>query len=126
MGRMTWHPATPQRLEPAGPDRDCGAGAPRRTRRAAPASDMWKPVPVGILHTFVTYQGYDSDMDVLGYDSDMDVLSGDSYDVMYPRCDTDIPNANNLEWHIPVIYFLSFGQIVYYVIYVGYPNHRYF
>ena len=24
MGRMTWHQATPQRLEPVGPDRDCG------------------------------------------------------------------------------------------------------
>ena len=36
MGRMTWHPAAPQRLEPVGPDRDCGTGVPRRTRRAAP------------------------------------------------------------------------------------------
>ena len=35
MGRMAWHQATPQRLEPVGPDRDCGAGVPRRTRRAA-------------------------------------------------------------------------------------------
>ena len=39
MGRMTRHQATPQRLEPVGPDRDCGTGVPRRTRRAAPALD---------------------------------------------------------------------------------------
>ena len=36
MVRMTWLQATPQRLEPVGPDSDCGAGVPRRTRRAGP------------------------------------------------------------------------------------------
>ena len=36
VGRMACHQATPQRLEPVGPDRDCGAGVPRRTHRAAP------------------------------------------------------------------------------------------
>ena len=41
----------------------------------------------------------------------MDILSGKSYDVIYHRYDMDIPNANNLERHILVIYFLTFGQI---------------
>ena len=41
----------------------------------------------------------------------MDILSGKSYDVIYLGYDTDIPNANNLEWNILVIYFLTFGQI---------------
>ena len=36
MSRMAWHLATPQRLEPVGPDRDYSAGVPRRTRREAP------------------------------------------------------------------------------------------
>ena len=36
MGRMTWHQATPQPLEPVGPDRDYGTGVPRRIHRAAP------------------------------------------------------------------------------------------
>ena len=36
MGRITWHQATPQRLEPVGPDRDYGTGVTRRTHRAAP------------------------------------------------------------------------------------------
>ena len=40
MGRMTWHQATPWRLEPAGPDRDWGTGVQRQTRRAAPALDL--------------------------------------------------------------------------------------
>ena len=56
----------------------------------------------------------------------MDILSGKSYDVIYHRYDMDIPNANNLEWHILVIYFLTFGQIFKNVIYVVYPNHKYF
>ena len=38
MRRMTWHPASPQRLEPVGPGRDYGTGVPRRTRGAAPGS----------------------------------------------------------------------------------------
>ena len=46
------------------------------------------------------YQGYD-----------MDILSGKSYDVIYQGYDMDIANANNLELHILVIYFLTFGQI---------------
>ena len=33
------------------------------------------------------------------------------------------PNANNLGWHILVIYFLTFRQIFQNVMYVGYPNH---
>ena len=41
----------------------------------------------------------------------MDILSEKRYDVIYHRYDMDIPNANNLEWHILVIYFLTFGQI---------------
>ena len=41
----------------------------------------------------------------------MDILSGKSYDVIYHRYDKDISNANNLERHILVIYFLTFGQI---------------
>ena len=41
----------------------------------------------------------------------MDILSEKSYDVIYQGYDMDIPNANNLERHIPVIYFLTFGQI---------------
>ena len=41
----------------------------------------------------------------------MDILSGKSYDVIYHRYDMDIPNANNLERHILVIYFLTFGYI---------------
>ena len=41
----------------------------------------------------------------------MDILSGKSYDVIYQGYDMDIPNANNLELHILVIYFLTFGQI---------------
>ena len=63
---------------------------------------IWKPIPVRIFYTFVIYQGYD-----------MDILSGKSYDVTYRdhRYDMDIPNANDLEWHILVIYFLTFGQI---------------
>ena len=36
MGRMTWHQATLQRLEPVGPDRDYGTCIPRRTHRVAP------------------------------------------------------------------------------------------
>ena len=47
-----------------------------------------------------------------GWGYDMDILSGKSYDVTYHGYDFDIPNANNLEWHILVIYFLTFGQIV--------------
>ena len=39
----------------------------------------------------------------------MDILK--SYDVIYHRYDMDIRNANNLELHILVIYFLTFGQI---------------
>ena len=40
----------------------------------------------------------------------MDILSGNSYDVIYHRYDMnrydmDIPNANNLKWHILVIFF---------------------
>ena len=31
MGRMTWHLATPQRLEPVGPDRGYGPTAPAYT-----------------------------------------------------------------------------------------------
>ena len=42
---------------------------------------------------------------------DMDILSGKSYDVIYQGYDIDIPNENNLELHILVIYFLTFGQI---------------
>ena len=72
------------------------AGARRR---------IWKPIPVEvgpvrIFYTFVIYQGYD-----------MDILSGKGYDVVYHRYDMDIPNANNLEQHILVIYLLTFGQI---------------
>ena len=63
---------------------------------------IWKPIPVRIFYTFVIYQPE-------GYD--MDILSGKRYDVIYHRYDMDIPNANNLEWHILVIYFLTFGQI---------------
>ena len=62
--------------------------------------DIWKPIPVRIFYTFVIYQGYV-----------MDILSGKSYDVIYQEYDMDIPNANNLELHILVIYFLTFGQI---------------
>ena len=40
----------------------------------------------------------------------MDILSGKSYDVIYRKYDMDIPNANNLEWHILVIYFFTRGQ----------------
>ena len=63
---------------------------------------IWKPIPVRIFYRFVIYQGYD-----------MDILSGKSYDVIYQGYDMDIPNANNLELHILVIYFLTFkfGQI---------------
>ena len=61
---------------------------------------IWKPIPVRIFYTFVIYQGYD-----------MDILSGKSYDVIYHGYEMDIPNANNLEWHILVIYILTFGQI---------------
>ena len=52
MGRMTWHQATPQRLEPVGQDRDHGIGIgpvvrrragvmgiPRRSRLTIPALD---------------------------------------------------------------------------------------
>ena len=66
--------------------------------RAGPV--IWKPIPVRIFYTFVIYHGYD-----------MDILSGKSYDVIYLGYDMDIPNANNLERHILVIYFLAFGQI---------------
>ena len=85
----------------------------------APAT-IWKPIPVRIFYrdTFVIYQG-----------NDMDILSGKSYDIIYhghiPWIDMNIPNANNLERHILVIYFLTFGQIFQNVIYVGYPNHKY-
>ena len=69
-----------------------------------PESGIWKPImimiPVRIFYTFVIYQGYD-----------MDILSGKRYDVIYQGYDMDIPNANNLELHILVIYFLTFGQI---------------
>ena len=65
-----------------------------------PASVIWKPIPVRIFYTFVIYHGYD-----------MDILVGKSYDVIYQGYDMDIPNANNLERHILVIYFLTFGQI---------------
>ena len=60
----------------------------------------------------------------------MDILSGNSYDGIYHRYesyDMEIPNANNLEWHISlsdslnisavtislsyIIKFLTFGQI---------------
>ena len=41
----------------------------------------------------------------------MNILSGKSYDVILKGSDMDIPNANNLELHIHVIYFLTFGQI---------------
>ena len=57
----------------------------------------------------------------------MDILSGKSYDVIYHGYEMDIPNANNLEWHISlsdslnisavtislsyIIKFLTFGQI---------------
>ena len=64
------------------------------------AASIWKPIPVRIFYTFVIYQGYD-----------MDILSEKSYDVIYHRYDMDIPNANNLERHILVIYFLTFGQM---------------
>ena len=67
---------------------------------AGPESRIWKPIPVRIFYTFVIYHGYD-----------MDILSGKSYDVIYQGYDMDIPNANNLERHILVIYFLTFGQI---------------
>ena len=36
MGRIIWHQATLQRLEPVGTDRDYGTGVPLQTRRAAP------------------------------------------------------------------------------------------
>ena len=61
---------------------------------------IWKTIPVRIFYTIVIYQGYD-----------MDILSGKSYDVIYQGYDMDIPNANILERHILVIYFLTFGQI---------------
>ena len=41
----------------------------------------------------------------------MDILSGKGYNVIYHRYDMDIPNTNNLEQHILVINFLTFGQI---------------
>ena len=72
-------------------------------------------MPVRIFYTFVIYQGYD-----------MDILSGKRYDVIYQGYDMDIPNANNLELHILVIYFLTFGQIFSNVLYLGYPNHKYY
>ena len=61
---------------------------------------IWKPIPVRIFYTLVIYQGYD-----------MDILSEKRYDVIYHRYVMDIPNANDLEWHILVIYFLTFRQI---------------
>ena len=61
---------------------------------------IWKPIHVRIFYTLVMYQGYD-----------MDILSGKFYDVIYHRYDMDITNANNLERHILVIFFLTFGQI---------------
>ena len=78
-------------------------GCLSRTRRRR----IWKPIPVRIFYTFVIYQGYD-----------MDILSGKRYDVIYRGYDMDIPNANNLERHILVIYFLTFGQIFQNVIYL--------
>ena len=86
--------------------------------RESRGTHIWKPIPVRI---FVIYQGYV-----------LDILSVKSYDIIYHKYDMDIPNANNLEWHILVIYFLSFGQIFCHisrisnVINVGYPNHKYF
>ena len=79
-----------------GPGRD-GAGM-ARAGDSDRVTVIWKPIPVRIFYTCVIYQGYDM----------------------------DIPNANNLELHILVIYFLTFGQIFENVIYVGYPNHKYF
>ena len=81
------------------------AAVPRPARGCRPgmAVVIWKPIPVRIFYTFVIYQGYD-----------MDILSGKSYDVLYQGYDMDIPNANtsNLEQHILVIYFFTFGQII--------------
>ena len=73
---------------------------PGTSRLVDITAGIWKPIPVRIFYTFVIYQGYD-----------MDILSEKRYDVIYHRYDMDIPNANNLEWHILVIYFLTFGQI---------------
>ena len=56
---------------------------PQAAQAARPGLPIWKPIPVRIFYTFVIYQGYDM----------------------------DIPHANNLERHILVIYFLTFGQI---------------
>ena len=74
--------------------------ASRERSLATEFSIIWKPIPVRIFYTFVIYQGYD-----------MDILSGKFYDVIYHRYDMDIANANNLERHILVIFFLTFGQI---------------
>ena len=45
IGRMTWHLATQQRLEPVGPDREYGTGVPRGTAscRARLASSEYRP-----------------------------------------------------------------------------------
>ena len=40
----------------------------------------------------------------------MDILSGKRYDVIDQGYDMDIPNANNLELHILVIYFLTLDK----------------
>ena len=59
----------------------------------------------------LTHLSYTRDMPVT---SSVDIQSGKSYDIIYHRYDMDIPNANNLERHILVIYFLTFGHLKYF------------
>ena len=47
MVRMTWHLATPQRLEPVGPERDCGTlTAADSSCGAGPASSEYHGGPI--------------------------------------------------------------------------------
>ena len=69
MGRMTWHQATPRRLEP-GPGRDYGTGVPRPTRRAAPGRRNRNSTAVSCYDTCV---GPDHPLSAGWADSDCDI-----------------------------------------------------
>ena len=91
------HSAAEFGASPAGPSYYPARGPPPARPAAVPSGN---PYPLASF----THLSYTRDMTWISY-------LEKSYDVIYQRYDMDILNANNLERHILVIYFLTFGQI---------------